>query len=52
LLSIEDLSKLALERAKTAREAITIMGELATEYGFHGVMPEVKEAGESLKVID
>ena len=36
IMSIDVLSRLAMERAKTSREAVTIMGELAEEYGFYG----------------
>jgi len=34
LLPVTNLSMLALERAKTAREAIKVMGELAEKYGY------------------
>jgi dipeptidase len=51
LLSINELSKIALERTQSAREAVKLIGELATYYGFYG--PEEAEfRGESLKVID
>jgi dipeptidase len=36
LLSINELSRIALERASSAREAISIIGELATKHGFYG----------------
>lgn len=45
LLNIVDLSGLALERSKTAKEAILTMGKLATDYGYN-------DNGESLLVID
>ena len=45
ILMIEELERLALQRAKTAREAVQIMGELAEEYGY-------ADGGESLTVID
>jgi dipeptidase/putative Mn2+ efflux pump MntP len=45
LLNIVDLSALAMERSRTAREAIAVMGELATSYGYN-------DAGESLLVVD
>jgi dipeptidase len=35
LLGIEDLSKLALERCKTARCAVELLGGLAVEHGFY-----------------
>lgn len=40
-----ELSRVALERAKTAREAITIIGELIENYGYYGT-------GETLPVAD
>jgi len=36
LLGVWTLTRIGLERGKTAREAITIMGALAEEYGFAG----------------
>ena len=45
ILNIVDLSELAMERAKTSRSAIKIMGELAMEYGYN-------DNGESLFVSD
>ncbi len=45
LLDIMALQRIALERAATAREAIQIMGDLATEYGYG-------DRGECLTVID
>ena len=42
---IMELQRVALERASTAREAIRIMGELATKYGYG-------DSGECLTVID
>jgi dipeptidase len=42
---IEELEAIALQRARTAREAIQIMGKLAEEYGY-------ADAGECLTVID
>ena len=51
-MSINELSKIALERAKTAREAVSIMGELAERYGFYGPAGGFESGAESLKVID
>lgn len=42
---IEELEAIALQRAKTAREAIQIMGKLAEEYGY-------ADWGECLTVVD
>lgn len=56
LFDISDLSRIALERAKTAREAIQIMGALGEKYGYYGAEwkgPDAYgEAGESLTVAD
>ena len=45
MLNIVDLGQLALERATTAQEAIQVMGDLSTRYGYY-------DAGESLFVSD
>lgn len=42
---ITDLSMMAMERAATAREAITVMGELAVRYGY-------RDSGEELSIAD
>ncbi|HOY26599.1 MAG TPA: C69 family dipeptidase [Mesotoga sp.] len=44
-MTIEQLQVLGLQRAKTAREAIQIMGELAEKYGYG-------DGGEGLTIID
>lgn len=51
------MTMIALERAKTAREAIQIMGDLATSLGFYaaewvGGDVSLGEGGEALTVID
>lgn len=45
MLNIVDLGQLALERASTAKEAILVMGDLSSTYGYY-------DAGESLLVGD
>jgi dipeptidase len=45
LFLIEELQAIALERCTTARDAIRLMGELATKYGY-------ADAGECLTVAD
>lgn len=49
IMTIEQLSVFALQRTKTAREAISLMGELAETYGFLG---SCANEGESLAVAD
>lgn len=53
--------QIGMERAKTAREAIQVMGDVATSYGFYGESYDpstygaayvMGEAGEGLSVID
>ncbi|MGK3738163.1 MAG: dipeptidase [Bacillariaceae sp.] len=51
LLSIDELTKIAMERSSTARQAIEIMGALAEEYGFYGA-GEFEGTAESLAVSD
>ncbi len=45
IFSIEELQKIAIARCRTAREAITMMGELAEQYGY-------VDTGECLTIID
>ncbi len=40
MFQIEELEKIALQRCTTAREAISLIGKLAEEYGYGGYMPE------------
>eukprot|EP00931_Biecheleriopsis_adriatica_P077722 TRINITY_DN51225_c0_g1_i1.p1 TRINITY_DN51225_c0_g1~~TRINITY_DN51225_c0_g1_i1.p1 ORF type:complete len:668 (-),score=56.08 TRINITY_DN51225_c0_g1_i1:15-1940(-) len=51
LLDIGSLSQLALERARTAREAVQLMGHLAFRYGFFGTQ-DANGYGEALQVAD
>ncbi|KAF1334166.1 Peptidase, partial [Globisporangium splendens] len=56
LFDVAALSRIALQRAKTARAAIRIMGDLAVQYGYYGAEWEgdevYAEAGEALTVTD
>lgn len=52
LLSIDQLSQIAMERASTAREAVQIMGQLAEAYGFYGEAFSFEGGSESLLVTD
>lgn len=51
LMSIDTLSQIAMERAKTAREAIKLIGGLAEQYGFYGA-GSFEGTAESLMVGD
>jgi len=51
LLSVDELSQIAMERASSSREAIKIMGALAVEYGFYGA-GSFEGTSESLGVTD
>ncbi|RHY87104.1 hypothetical protein DYB35_011907, partial [Aphanomyces astaci] len=56
LFDITELARVALERTRTAREAIQLMGDLAVQYGYYGAEWEgdavYSEAGETLTVTD
>ena len=52
LLSIDQLSQIAMERSKTAREAIEVMGSLSQKYGFYGESASFEGGAESLIVTD
>jgi hypothetical protein len=62
LFEVSELTQVAMERAKTAREAIQLMGNLATQYGFYSADWEstspdypnnvMGEGGEALTVVD
>ena len=49
MMTIEQLEVFALQRTKTARDAIKVMGKLAEKYGFTG---SCEHEGESLTVTD
>jgi len=54
---IGELSQIALERTKTARDAIKLMGSLAEQHGYYGAFyndpaQQHNEAGEALTVAD
>ena len=57
MIEIRQLSLLALERTKTARDAVKLMGALAEKYGYYGADwsggdGSLAEAGEALSVVD
>ena len=52
LLGYMELTRLALERCCTAREAVDLMGALAEEYGFYGNTIANTGCAESLVVAD
>ena len=52
LLEAGELSRIALERCKTAKCAVETMGALAEEYGYYGADETEGEGGESLQVVD
>ena len=56
-IEIREMSRIALERTKTARDAISLMGSLAEEYGFYaadwsGGDASKGEGGEALTIAD
>lgn len=52
LLGYMELTRIALERCATAREAVQLMGALAVEHGFAGNCKELAGSAESLSVVD
>ena len=52
LLSYMELTRIALERCKSAREAVELMGALAEEHGFAGNSADLMGSAESLAVAD
>jgi dipeptidase len=52
LLSVDQLSQIAMERSSTARQAVEIMGELSEKFGFYGESTSFEGGSESLIVTD
>lgn len=52
LMSIDTLSYIAAERCRSSREAVELMGRLASEYGWYGPPDSFEGSGESLIVAD
>ena len=52
LFSIEELSRVALERCATARCAVKTMGDLATKYGYFAQDREKEDSAEAMAVAD
>jgi len=50
--SINELSRVAMERAATAWEAVILIGKLAEEGGFYGNAAQAEDGGESLFISD
>ena len=56
-IEVREMSKIALERCTTAKEAVLLMGSLAEQYGFYaadwsGGDASKGEGGEALTVVD
>ncbi|QDZ19931.1 dipeptidase [Chloropicon primus] len=51
LLDIAELSKIAMERCKTARQAVQVMGDLGSEHGFYAEAV-FADSGEALILAD
>lgn len=52
LFSIDELSRVAMERATSARQAVQLMGSLSEKHGFYGESDSFEGGAESLLVTD
>ncbi len=52
LLSIDELTRIAMERSTSSRQAVALMGSLAEQYGFYGPSDNFEGGAESLMVTD